>query len=314
MKKRNVYLLLVILLNVLFMKGVSAKSEYFDHIWTYDATTSEWYVGYVTNDVIEVEGGYLTVGFDREYPVIALLDQDGELKKEVTINSNYRGRLKRVFATDEGYVAIGIDGGQLYSLVLSSKFKVVDSNNYWVSGYSWDGSEIYVIKSGDNLYIFNDYLYGNEIVSYSIEDDDFSEVSMNSISKDDKALLSSYFNMLEYDDCFGNNLFTAGQSDKNTTSGSSYCSVFIEPYNGGYVFGLYDWDNDKSKVVYYTEDEVWSKTYSNKFIKDGVQVNDNFLLVGNDYNEEDAFFYMLDSNGKIIETVGLDEYFKDKNL
>ena len=86
-------------------------------------------------------------------------------------------------------------------------------------------------------------------------------------------------------------------------SPSNYCTSFIKPYNEGYVIGLMNYSNNTSKVVYYSDEEKFVNTYS-YFVKDGVQVRDNFLLVGETLE-------LIDSTGKTLEENEISSYFEE---
>ena len=128
MKKSKLLLLLILLVSVFGISKVdAAKSNYYKYVWTNDVDQSSEYIGFVTNDIIKVKDGYLAAGFKNPYAYIRLLNNDGSLKKTISFKDSIYARLKMIFATDGGYVAIGVEGGHYVAITLNSKYSHVDT-------------------------------------------------------------------------------------------------------------------------------------------------------------------------------------------
>lgn len=287
--------ILLLMIPLMFISVVYAeKSSYYQHIWTNETSDSTSYVGYVTNDIIKVKDGYLTAGFKYEEAKISILDESGATKKMVSFDGEIYGRLKRIFAVDGGYVAIGTYLEDVFAIRLDSNYNYLDTN-YIDVGREFDWAEVYAIESDGKIYLFNSEYYDDAIIVYDIQADLFtSNVSLNSIPSKVRTILNNYFDIINYDNCYSG-------TDEH------YCHVFIKPYNNGYVFGLYDWDEENSKIVYFKDQEMWQKTYDNKMIKDGTVIGDYFVLAVND-GDAGSYLMLIDNEGNQLENISINEY------
>lgn len=327
MKNKKVLLILFVVL-MLFGFRVNAKSKYYELIWQNEESTEDQSV---VNDVIKLDDGYMAVGYeDGGRPFVRVFNQDGTLRRTVSLNSRIQSRLKRVFEVEDGYLVIGVGGGRLQALMINNRFSLSDVIEYDVPSWGFDQNETYLVKVNDELYIFNGENYETYLVKYDLKENYFEDVEKEEVSEDVINALGGYVQIKEYDSCYsvfgdsssGGNVKGVVKADEGDVLPATmpeepeYCSVFIEEYNGGYVYGLYSNFGD-SKVIYYNDGEKWVKDYEHEFVKDGVQFSDNFILTSYIHNEDDttvATLKMVDKDGKELEMVDIKDYNENEDI
>ncbi len=312
MKKKILFLLILL---VPFL--VSAKSEYYEHMWTYDVDSSFEYIGFVTNDIIDYNDGYIAVGFKNEDMAAFVLDADGEYVKEVNLKNHNHGKAKRIFEVSDGYVIISVAGPDVVVTKLDSNLKYQYEEYYNADGaFEW-GTDLYAIKADEKVYMWNSHQYESGILVYDNESGEISSIRLSKVPQPTRQVLSGYFEVQEYENCHNYNLVGALDSQASgklvaTPLGTmnNYCIIFEHPYKDGYIFGLNG--DGKGLLVRYEDDELFTKTFNNFFLKDGVQFRNNIIVTGVSYNTDESQLLVINESGKTLETTPISDYVDDE--
>jgi len=308
MKKKILFLLILL---VPFL--VSAESEYYEHIWTHDIGSSTEYIGFVTNDMIDYNDGYIAVGFKGDDMAAFVLDSDGEYVKEVNLNNHSRGKAKRIFEVSDGYVIISVAGPDVVATKLNSNLKYQYEEYYNADGdFEW-GTDLYAIKAEDKIYMWNSNQYESGILVFDNESGEISSIRLSKVPQPTRQVLSGYFEVQEYENCHN---YTASSTDYSQASGKlvatpllgtyNYCIIFEHPYKDGYIFGLNG--DGKGLLVRYEDDELFTKTFNNFFLKDGVRFRNNIIITGVNYNTDESQLLVINESGKTLETTPISDY------
>ncbi len=297
MNKKRIKILLTITLLLIGGTLIFAASKYYHHKWTNDIVEVWEHNGFVTNDMIEIDDGYIAVGFVLEGymhdPQIRILDKEGKLVKEVEIAKyDFTGQLKKIFKTDAGYVVFGLIESTLKIVTLNSNFEVENKySNYFVSLSETD--EPLFLEGESYYYIVGKESYSDTIVLWRV-DKDLSEFKVEEVktieTAEEKEIVALFERIFEY----------------KTTENITYDSSFIKSYGEGTVYLLYNSSEEKSRVVFYKDGEiVWDKLFDG-YAKDGAELNKNFVI--GLQTSEGANLVLLDEKGNELETEKLSNY------
>ena len=301
MNKRIILVLVVICM--MFIGKVNAQSNYYGKKWEY-AKENEGY--YEILSALDTDDGFLIVGSEKKpSPFIHRHDLEGNLVETIEVDPNSKDSIIKIISIDGGYLAFGVGDGIVFVYKLDEDYQIIDYKNYDVDLYIDYSLDIFVERIDDFVYIFN--VNNQEIVGiiYSIDDDYFSDIVSSELSNTVRSTLDNYYKIYQYDTC------------NNTVSSDNpkYCSIFVGQYKGGYIFGLYDSTQRKSKLIYYKNKEVkWEKVFEGEYITDGIQYNDMFLFVStkSDSVATSQELTLIDENAKKMETEIINDYIDNK--
>lgn len=284
--------------------GIYAANKYYQYKWTNEVTDVWEHNEFVTNDIIEIDDGYIAIGFandeDSHEPKIRVLNKEGLLKKEVTVSEGEAvAQYKKIFKTEDGYAVFGIAGDYLAVITLSEKFKVNDIEYYDNTGDEFDESETYFEEDENYYYIF-DFNSGKEY-SWRI-DKNFEELETFGANEADDDM---YNKANEYSRIF--------EYEYSKDEEYYYEPVFAKHYHDGMVYGLYSGIENESRIVYYENEEViFDKTFEG-FIRDGDEINNKFVF--GLQTEEGSSLLLLDKEGNELMTDSMSNYLTDaKNV
>lgn len=317
--KKISYFLVAILSLFIVSTGVFAASSLYEFQWTnsYDIEM-EYYDDIITNDIIAVEEGYLTVGFNsvknwRGAPCIRLLDHDGVLIKEIELEYDV-GKLKRIIKVEDDfgtrYYAFGvISGFTLYGVVLDEEYNVLEEFEYdtlYELGDSdlldldWDLDVIVEYYDG-NFYVFNPInSFDTYIYKTSASLTDQEVIHFEDLTEEEMNYLGGYF--------------VAGLLDTDT----SY-PVFVTKVEDGYLYGATNWDSydDNGAQYYYSfykldnNGELVLELHAydqDMFARDAIQIGDYIIVNGSDENGTPVLV-AIDKEGNIFEVDAISNYY-----
>ena len=314
MKKRNIrkFIFLILIVFVLFMGGflgIRAASKYYEHKWTNIVKDIYDYDDYITNDVLKIDDGFIAIGFENvnynASPSIRVLSEEGELKKEIVVDEISEDvQLKRIVKFEDGYGVLGVFAYDIYGILLSKDLEVVDvlefntSNDY---GYT---TEVYLEEDENCFYIFSDeFISGvdgvSSVVRFNKTEKVIGEVLEENYDDNIKNIILNYSKIWDYE----------GYNEKE------YYPVFVKKYNDGFIYGLSLSKEDTSDylLVYYKDGkEIWAKELENVFYRDAIDVYDNLLLAGMEYDdttkEFSSFLLLVDEEFNNLSKDSIDNY------
>lgn len=268
-KKKFTVLLVAVIVFGLCFGLISAASKYYEYRWTNNVVSVWSNDGFITNDIIQTEDGYVAAGFyDGYLPVIRFLDESGKTEKEVFIEDSDDSMTKRIYDVEGGYIAVGISGRNFTATYLKDDKETYMSNSYYSNEFDWE-SEVYFEEDDDYIYVISDkYEYSvvrvHKAVGSSIV---FDEIYSEDFTDDMWAMVENYTDIWNY----------------QTYRSGDYWPTFATDYDGGYVYGLNDFDTKKALVVYVKDGkQQWLKVLNNTFVRDGIQFGPNFIFTMND--------------------------------
>lgn len=268
-KKKITVLLVAVIVFGLCFGLISAASKYYEYRWTNNVITISGNDGFITNDIIQIDDGYVAAGFyDGYLPVIRFLDESGKTEKEVAIEDTEDSMTKRIFEVEGGYIAVGIRGTNFTATYLKDDKETYMSNSYYSNAFGWE-EEIYFEEEDDYIYVISDKYEDSVIrihkaVGSSVV---FDEIYSEDFTDDMWAMVENYTDIWNY------------QSYRS----GDYYPTFVTDYDGGYVYGLNDFNTKKALVIYVKNGkQQWLKTLSNTFVRDGIQFGPNFIFTMND--------------------------------
>ena len=306
--------LLLIASMFLFTNIVFADESIFNKKWSesYDTASRNNYV----SDVLKVEDGLLTISTKNNKVFITLLTYDGIVVKNVDISPAIDGRGLRLFEVENGYIGFAVAEDGIYKIAISSDFEVTSTEVYNANEIFYY-NKLYAVKIDNEVYFFTGYAYDQYLIKYDFDDQYFSDVVYEDLDSKASKVLDGYFEITTYDYC-KRMIINDSYSDEDVvvnpddeTVEDAYCAVFEAPYNGGYIFSLYEGNKDVGKLVYYKDDEVWTKVENNVYYGTGAQVGEYFVLSvqKNDNNRVVNSIDIIDSKGEVIDSNAFIDFF-----
>ncbi len=301
-KKKITVLLVAVIVFGLCLGLISAASKYYEYRWTNNVVTISYNDGFITNDIIQIEDGYVAAGFYNGYlPVIRFLDESGKTKEEISIEDTDGSMTKRIFEVEGGYLVVGIRGTNFFCyLTLKDDRETYMSNSYYSDVFSWE-SEIYFEEDDNYIYVISDrYEYSviriHKAVGSSIV---FDEIYSEDFTDDMWGMVENYTDIWNY----------------QTYRSGDYWPTFATDYDGGYVYGLNDYNTKKALVIYVKDGkQQWLKTLSNTFVRDGIQFGPNFIFTTTDvYPVPASLDADTEEEEKLPYSAWLQMYDKDGN-
>ena len=271
-KKKFTVLLVAVIVFGLCFGLISAASKYYEYRWTNNVVSVWDNDGFITNDIIQTEDGYIAIGFygSDKYPSVRFLNSKGELTKDVDLENAYYAEFKRIFKIDSGYLVVGMyDKNLVVANYISDDGEFISANEYQVEEFDWTEAEVYFEEDDDYIYVISDkYEYSvvrvHKAVGSSII---FDEIYSEDFTDDMWAMVENYTDIWNYE----------------TYRSGDYWPTFVTDYDGGYVYGLNDFDTKKALVVYVKDGkQQWLKVLNNAFVRDGIQFGPNFIFTMND--------------------------------
>lgn len=285
---------------------INAASKYYEYRWTNEVEDSYNHDYYITNDIIETEDGYVAAGFlDGDTPTVRFLNQDGLLIKEVEPNLEGPQMAKRIFAVEGGYLVVGMDGyGVSIFTIDAESYKVVYSDVYWTDDFSWN-YEVYFEEDDNYVYLISDkYDYSIVRIDKALEAPAMSEISTSGFSKKVSAWVEKYVGIYDLEEVYDEN---GNLIDYPT---------FVTDYADGYVYGY------EGSFYYLVDGEVqWSKVFDENFVKDGIQVGNNFIVTYVEWVEdedgnwsEESYLEVYDVEGNSLGKDEISNYIDEEAL
>lgn len=309
MKKKKLFsvLLVSVICFGLCFSLISAASKYYEYRWTNEVVDSYDHDYYITNDIIETEDGFVAVGFvDGGYPTVRFLNNDGLLIKEVEPDLDMGSMAKRIFAVEGGYLVVGIAGLDVSVFTVDAEtYKVVDSAEYYLDDFDWY-NEVYFEEDDNYVYLISDDSeYSIARIDKTLEDPIITEISSSAYSKKVSNWVNKYIGIWDLDERY------------DEEGNSLYYPTFVTDYADGYVYG-YDY-----AIFYLIDGKVqWSYVNEDAFIKDGIEVNGNFILTYVEWLEdadgnysEDSYLEVFDVEGNSLGKDNISNYInKDASI
>lgn len=306
MKKKkilSVFLVGIICFGLCFSL-INAASKYYEYRWTNEVVDSYDHDYYITNDIIETDDGYVTAGFyDGSYPSVRFLNEDGLLIKEVEPNLEEPQMTKRIFAIDGGYLVVGMDGYGVSLFTIDAKtYKIVYSDVYWTDNFDWD-DEVYYEEDDNFVYLISDWSNDSIVrIDKSLESPVIAEISTSGFSKKVSAWVEKYIGIWNLKENYDEN------------GNSIYYPTFVTDYAEGYVYG-YD-----SAFYYIVDGKVeWMIENDDAFIKDGIQLGDNFVVTLVEWTEEEndnwsekSYLEVYDKEGNLLSRDDISNYIDEE--
>lgn len=271
-KKKFTVLLVAVIVFGLCFGLISAASKYYEYRWTNNVVSVWSNDEFITNDIIQTEDGYIAIGFygSDKYPSVRFLNSKGELTKDVDLENAYYAEFKRIFKVENGYLVVGMyDKDWVVANYISDDGEFISANEYQVEEFDWTRDEVYFEEDDDYIYVISDkYEYSvvrvHKAVGSSIV---FDEIYSEDFTDDMWAMVENYTDIWNYE----------------TYRSGDYWPTFVTDYDGGYVYGLNDFDTKKALVVYVKDGkQQWLKVLNNIFVRDGIQFGPNFIFTMND--------------------------------
>ena len=271
-KKKITVLLVAIIVFGLCLGLISAASKYYEYRWTNNVSSVYYSDSFITNDIIQIEDGYVSIGFysSNKYPSVRFLDSKGVLTKDVDLDNAYNAEFKRVFEVDGGYLVVGMyNENYVVANYISDAGEFMVANEYYTDTFDWTEYEVYFEEDDDYIYVISDkYEYSvirvHKAVGSSII---FDEIYSEDFTDEMWAMVENYTDIWNYE----------------TYRGGDYYPTFVTDYDGGYVYGLNDYNTKKALVIYVKDGkQQWLKTLSNTFVRDGIQFGPNFIFTTTD--------------------------------
>ena len=318
MRKINYFLVMLLSLFIL-TNNVFAASSIYEYQWTnsYDVEM-EYYDDIITNDVIAVEEGYLTVGIDsmKDWsgsPCIRLLDHNGVLIKQIELESD-SGKLKRIFKIENSsgtrYYAFGpVSGFALYTVILDEEYNVVDEfvydtlyelGNNDLLDFDWGFDEVVEYFNG-NFYVFNP-INGLDTYIYKTSPSTGTKevIHVDDLTDDEFVYLEGYFRVGDFytDNSYPNFV-------KKVEDGYIYGveeNAVLDENGNKYYYSFYKYDNNGKIVL---ELHAYNP---NMFARDAIQIGEYIIVNGTDENKIPVLV-AIDKKGNIFEVDAISNYY-----
>ena len=315
-KRKVMYTFIVLSLFLVCGLVIKAASEYYDYRWTNEVKDVWDNDVFITNDMIETsDGGFVAIGFDNSdedgTPSVRFLNENGLLKKEVTLDDIARGQMKYVVEVDDGYLVFGAAPYEMVILKISKDYKVDDVKwletdvnfNYTTEMYLVENGEYYYFFSNEYASVSPDFSGTPEVVRIKKDLSNAEEIFEEDYDATIKSIIAPYTRVWDY---------------YNYDSASDYYyPIFTSEYNGGYVYGFsYYSDTVGTLLVYYKDgEEVWAKKYEDVYFKDAIDVNGNLLLASLEYDDDKdrsySYLVLLDENAKELYKDDMSTYISE---
>lgn len=333
-KKRILFLMLAVILLTIGVAGIYAASKYYQYKWTNEVTDVWEHNEFVTNDIIELEDGtFASVGFNvlnnymyggeksRTFaiPSVRHLNSDGSLIKEMIFDSVVEGQMKYIKKVEGGFLAFCLGGSDNDTLVIykiTNDFEIIDihyqNEGDW-GGYHWSNQ-----NGIENIYLVEDENY---YYCFSVENtySEFENAKIGQVLKISKDINSEEINFITEDnyDLSLEELLKPYVKIRNYYSYdnlSEYSPIFIKKYKEGYIYGLQYYTEEheyNNTLLVYTkaDEEVWGKKYDGKFIIDGTEVSDKFVLGLQE--EKGGSLLIIDEEGNELSKEPLSNYLSN---
>lgn len=252
---------------------ISAASNYYEYRWTNEVTDSYDHDYYITNDIIETEDGYVAIGFeDGSYPTVRFLNEEGLLIKEVEPNLDSGVMAKRIFAVEGGYLVVGMAGYAATIFTVDAEtYKVVYADTYWTDYFDWD-YEVYYEEDDNYVYLISDWSDDSIVrIDKDLEAPVMTEITSSGYSKKVSNWVNKYVGIWELEENYD-----------EANNDIYYYPVYVTDYADGYVYGY------ESAFYYIVDGEVqWYVENEDAFIKDGIQLGDNFIVTFVEWIEDE---------------------------
>lgn len=284
---------------------INAAGKYYEYRWTNEVVDSYDHDYYITNDIIATDDGYVTAGFyDGSYPSVRFLNEDGLLIKEVEPALEDPQMTKRIFAIDGGYLVVGMDGYGVSLFTIDAKtYKIVYSDVYWTDNFDWE-DEVYYEEDDNFVYLISDCSNDSIVrIDKSLESPVIAEITTSGFSKKVSAWVEKYIGIWDLEENYDEN------------GNSIYYPTFVTDYAEGYVYG-YD------RAFYYIIDGKveWMIENEDAFIKDGIQLGDNFVVTLVEWTEENdnwsekSYLEVYDIEGNLLSRDDISNYIDEEAL
>lgn len=268
-KKKYLYGLVLILLLGTGYVVIKAASKYYEHRWTNGIVAMAYQSNFISNDIIEIEDGYASVGFvDGSMPVVRILDKSGETKEEYYLDEVQGNMVKRIFAVEGGYLVVGVSYGDFTAIYLTLEGKILASKTYSTSEFRYK-AEVYFEEDDDYIYGISDVY---DVSAVMIKKKVNKNITIREIDKEDYT--DEITKMV--------NIYTGITAFMNYR-GTEYYPTFTERYDEGYVYGLNNFQTSEALIVYIKDNKIqWQKKLEDTFVRDAVAFNSGIIVAMTD--------------------------------
>lgn len=268
-KKKYLYGLLLILLLGTGYVVIKAASKYYEHRWTNGIVAMAYQSNFISNDIIEIDDGYASVGFvDGSMPVVRILDKSGETKEEYYLDEVQGNMVKRIFAVEGGYLVVGVSDGDFTAIYLTLEGKILASKTYSTSEFRYK-AEVYFEEDDDYIYGISDVY---DVSAVMIKKKVNKNITIREIDKEDYT--DEITKMV--------NIYTGITAFMNYR-GTEYYPTFTERYDDGYVYGLNNFQTSEALIVYIKDNKLqWQKKLEDTFVRDAVAFNSGVIVAMTD--------------------------------
>lgn len=284
--KKIFYVIIVVALFI--APVVKAKSSYYNYIWTNSTEETS-----VTNDILESDDDYISIGFERDVSIIRKIDEQGQdISEDYT---NIEGKLKRIIKVDNYYYVFGAlrENGIVVSKI-NDNLEVEDTYTIEVSDDYSSTSEVYLEEDENYYYLLSPDYASKHVIRINKDLSSIEEISYTELSSEIQSIIANYTRL-------------------TTLKDESYYPIFCQKYLDGYLYSLYSNDENLSYLAYYKNNELqWEKESSQFFYRDAEEINGNIYLLAIDSNEN-SNIVILDSNGSELSTDSLSNYYEAVN-